>query len=284
MPTEENAAAGLDAALSPDVDRFQDTGRRLSPGVKPLLVLSKIRGILDSFTLAEPALTLSEIRARTGYPTSTVQRLVANLVAEEFLDREADRFRLGVNFAYWAAAATQQLDMLDVVAPILKKVRDETGETTSLFRVERTFRVCVAMAETRHAIRREMHVGKILPLHAGSSGKVLMAWDDALAARVAAEPLEKLTPATVTEPAALLEELKEVRRTGYSVSRDERDDGAAGVSAPVFSVSGEVIGALGISGPGSRISEAQCHAWAENLVAAAQQVTRLLSGRFGVAG
>jgi hypothetical protein len=55
--------------------------RQLSPGIKPLLVLSKIRGILDAFSLAQPALTLSELRAATEFPTSTVQRLVANLVA-----------------------------------------------------------------------------------------------------------------------------------------------------------------------------------------------------------
>ncbi|WP_261862657.1 helix-turn-helix domain-containing protein, partial [Mycobacterium montefiorense] len=56
--------------------------RTLSAGMKPLLVLAKIRGIMDAFTLSAPELTLSEIRARTGYPTSTVQRLVANLVGK----------------------------------------------------------------------------------------------------------------------------------------------------------------------------------------------------------
>ncbi|QAY59217.1 IclR family transcriptional regulator [Microbacterium protaetiae] len=254
--------------------------RHLSAGVKPLLVLSKIREILDTFTLARPMLTLGEIRARTGIPASTVQRLVSNLVAAGFLDRDDDRYGIGLDFAYWASAATQRLSLVDVVTPVLKRLRDETGETASMFQAERLFRVCVAMAETRHAIRRELHIGKILPLHAGSSGRVLMAWDDDLAARALAEPLERLTDATITDPAVLREELQRIRAQGFAVTRDEQDDGAIGISAPVFGSSDVVIGAVSLSGPTSRISDDQCAAWADLVVAAADQATRLLGGRF----
>jgi DNA-binding IclR family transcriptional regulator len=256
------------------------TDRQLSPGVKPLLVLGKIRGILDVFTLAEPALTLGEIRSRTGFPTSTVQRLVANLVAAGFLDREDDRYGIGVDVAYWASAATSRLDLVDVVTPVLKRLRDETGETASLFRAERTFRVCVAMAETRHGIRRELHVGKILPLHAGSSGKVLMAWNDTLTARALEQPLDRLTDATITDVAALRAELARVREQGFSITRDEQETGAIGISAPIFDATRSVIGAIGLSGPTSRISDEQCAAWADEVVAVADQATRLLGGRF----
>ena len=59
-------------------------------GAGPLLVLVKISEILDAFTLDRPALTIGEIRAATGFPASTVQRLVTNLVALGFLDRQGD--------------------------------------------------------------------------------------------------------------------------------------------------------------------------------------------------
>lgn len=252
-------------------------GRKLSPGIKPLLVLSKIRGILDAFTLAEPALTLAELRSATGYPTSTVQRLVANLVAEGFLDRDGDRYSIGVNFAYWSAAAALRLDLVQLTAPILQRLRDETGETTSLFRVERSFRVCVAMAETRHALRREMHVGKLLPLHAGSSGKVLLAGDKRLEARVLAGPLERFTSATVTDAGELRAQIADARRKGYAISRDERDDGAAGVSVPVHGTEG-LLGALAVSAPGSRVTDEMCLSWVDSLVKASEEITRLSGG------
>lgn len=253
--------------------------RKLSPGVKPLLVLSKIRGILDAFTLARPMMTLAELRTATGYPTSTVQRLVANLVAEGFLDREGDRYTIGVNFAYWAAAAARRLDLVRIASPILERLRDETGETASLFRVERTFRVCVAMAETEHALRRELHVGKLLPLHAGSSGKVLLAGDPQLAQQVLAEPLESFTQATVTDPQELREQIARTKRDGYSVSWDEQDEGAIGVSVPVHGAAHNLIGALSISGPTSRITSDLCLDWVDSMVHAAEEITRLVAGQ-----
>lgn len=254
-------------------------GRELSPGVKPLLVLGKIRGILDAFSLSRPALTLSDLHAVTGYPASTVQRLVANLVAEEFLDREGDRVRIGVKLAYWAAPATRGLDELEVIKPVLEQLRDETGETAALFRLEGDVRVCVAMAETRHALRREMHVGKILPLHAGSAGRVLMAWDPRAEQAALSSRLERLTEHTITDPARLRHDVEQTRREGFSATSDERDEGATGLAAPVFDSMGDLVGALSVSGPSLRVTAEKCRAWVDALVGAAEQATRLLGGR-----
>ena len=256
-----------------------DPARRLSSGVKPLLVLAKIRGILDAFSLSKPALTLAEIRSSTGFPTSTVQRLVANMVAEQFLDRDGDRFRIGVNFAYWAAPATRGLDVLEVLQPVLVSLRDETGETATIFRNEQDMRVCVAMVETEHAIRREMHVGKLIAIHAGSSGRVLLAWDSPALERVASKPLEHFTSSTIVDADALRAAVSETHRAGYAWTSDERDEGASGLSAPIFDSNGELYGALGISGPTQRVSPEKISEWAEVLVASAEQATRLIGGR-----
>jgi hypothetical protein len=66
---------------------------------QPLLVLGKITEILDAFTLAHPDMTLGEIQQATGLPTSTVQRLVSNMVAQGLLDRKGDRIRVGVRMS-----------------------------------------------------------------------------------------------------------------------------------------------------------------------------------------
>lgn len=245
----------------------------------PLLVLGKISAILDAFSLARPTLTLGEIRHATGIPTSTVQRLVTNLVSQRFLDREDDRFRIGLRMAYWAAPALKGIDMLDIVAPTLKELRDATGETACFFRTEQGYRVCVAMAETRHDIRREMHVGKILPLHAGSAGRVLLAWDADLRNRVLTAPLEPITEGTLTSARDLAEAVKRTRADGFAITTGEREDGASGLSAPVFDASADIVGAVTISGPTLRMPRERCEEWVELLVGAADQVTRMLGGR-----
>ncbi|MCW0213977.1 MAG: IclR family transcriptional regulator [Pseudonocardia sp.] len=246
---------------------------------RPLLVLGKITEILDAFSLTRPELTLGEIQQATGIPTSTVQRLVSNMVAEGMLDRSGERVRVGVRMAYWAAAAAQGVDVLTLVNPILRELRDATGETACLFRAEQGYRVCVAVAETRHALRREMFVGKIMALHAGSAGRVLLAWNPELADAVLAGPLQRFTEATVTSPDGLRELLAETRRDGFAITAGERDDGASGLAAPVFDSATDVVGALAISGPTSRMPRERCEAWVDLLVAHADQLTRTLGGR-----
>jgi DNA-binding IclR family transcriptional regulator len=262
-----------------DLEDPEARSSRLSPGIKPLLVLGKIRGILDAFTLAKPALTLSELRTATGFPTSTVQRLVANLVAEGFLDRDGDRYRIGVTMAYWAAPASRGIDRLRAVTPALQELRDVTGETACFFVREGPYRVCVAMVETQHAIRREMHVGKIVPLQAGSAGRVLMAWDDDALRTVLAGPLEAFTELTVTDPDRMRANVEGVRRAGWSYTEGDRDEGAAGLSAPVFDGQSRLVGAMTISGPVSRVNRPSAEGWAEQLIRLAETATRLLGGR-----
>ncbi|MET0474116.1 MAG: IclR family transcriptional regulator [Mycobacterium sp.] len=266
-------------ALDDDVDTGPARPRKLSPGIKPLLVLSKITGILDTFSLAKPVLSLSELRTATGYPTSTVQRLVSNLVAEGFLDREGDRYRIGARMAYWAAPASRGIDRLRAVTPALQELREITGETACFFVREGPYRVCVAIEETAHAIRREMHVGKVVPLQAGSAGRVLMAWDADALRDVMDEPLEAFTESTLVDAEALRADVERVRREGWSYTEGERDQGAAGLSAPVFDAGARLVGAMTISGPTSRVTLARAEAWADELVRSAETATRLLGGR-----
>jgi DNA-binding IclR family transcriptional regulator len=247
---------------------------------QPLLVLGKITEILDAFSFDRPAMTLGEIQQSTGLPTSTVQRLVTNLVQQGFLDRGGDRIRIGVRMAYWAATATKDLDVLSVVNPILKDMRNLTTETACFFRSEQNYRVCVAIAETRHALRRDMYVGKVIPLSAGSASRVLLAWDSELAERVLSRELESLTEQTVTEAETMRELLAQTRSDGYAITTGERETGASGLSAPVFDSASDIVGAVTISGPTLRMPQSQCEAWVDLLISHAEQITRTLGGRY----
>ena len=153
-----------------------------------------------------------------------------------------------------------------MVNPVLKEIRDKTGETACFFKTEQTFRVCVAIAETRHALRRDMYVGHIIPLHAGSASRVLLAWNPELAEQVLAGPLEHLTDYTVTNAEDLRGLITQARADGYAITAGEREDSASGLSAPVFDAAGDVLGALTISGPTIRMPQAQCEDWVDLLV------------------
>jgi DNA-binding IclR family transcriptional regulator len=241
--------------------------------------LGKISAILDAFALTKPELSLTEIRSATGLPASTTQRLVANLVSAGFLDRRDDRYRVGVRMSYWAAPAAQCDDMVDVVQPVLRALRDETGETAVLYRGHRDLRICVAVAETRHSVRRAIQVGDAAPIHVGSSGRVLLAFDSELAESVLATPLDRLTPLTVTDPHELRALIDETRRRGFATTVGERESAASGISAPVFDAQGRTRGAISVMGPSFRMTPDVMAGWVDVVVHSAETVTRMLGGR-----
>ncbi|MCU1532588.1 MAG: IclR family transcriptional regulator [Arthrobacter sp.] len=244
----------------------------------PLLVLRKITSILDAFSLARPNLTLAEIRAATEMPHSTVQRLVANMVQEGILDRQGDGFRVGIRMAHWAAPATQGVDFLELLAPVLRRLRDELGETVCIFRESQGKRVCIALAETRRMLRRAVQVGDIMPLHVGAAGRVLLAWNPEVAQRVYQTGLHSLTDQTITDAADLGAAVAKTRADGFAITTGERVSGASGLAAPIFGPQAELFGALSIMGPTLRMPFDVCAAWVEPLLAAAEEASRLIGG------
>ncbi|NUT73359.1 IclR family transcriptional regulator [Pseudarthrobacter sp. C4D7] len=244
----------------------------------PLLVLRKITAILDAFSLARPELSLAEIRSSTGVPHSTVQRLVANMVQEGILDRHGDRYRVGVRMAHWSAPATQGLDFLELLTPVLRRLRDELGETACIFRESQGKRVCIALAETRRMLRRVVSVGEIMPLHVGAAGRVLLAWNPEVAEHIYRSGLKSLTNQTITDAASLEEAVAKARADGFAITTGERVSGASGISAPIFGPQGELFGALTVMGPALRMPYDVCASWLEQVLAAAEEATRVIGG------
>lgn len=245
-----------------------------------LLVLTKITAILDAFSLSRPELTLTEIREATGLPTSTVHRLVASLVDAGFLDRAVDRIRMGTRMSYWAACAVEGMDLVALARPVMDAFRDDTGESVGLFRASGTLRVCVALSETRHVLRRAMNVGSAFPLHLGSSGRVILAWSaEPLLREVVRSGLEPLADGTAITEQELRDAIHRTRSDGFAITQGERAVGAGGISAPVFNAQQDLVGALNLFGPTIRLSAERLQTLVDPTIECALQITRMIGGR-----
>ncbi|SNT47835.1 transcriptional regulator, IclR family [Actinacidiphila glaucinigra] len=253
-------------------------------GTAPLLVLQKIRQILECFTIERPELTLQEITRITGLPASTCQRLVHNLLREGFLDRDGDVYRIGLHFVQWAAPGTFGLDLVRLTRPALQRLRDRTGETACLYVRDGAHRTVVSLAESHHVVMRMFAVGMVMSLHAGSAGKVFMAFDPTARRDAVGHGLTRHTPRTVVDIDLLDDQLEEIRRNGFSASFEERDMGAASISAPVFDSTGELAAALGIGAPTQRLTPAEVGRLAPTVVEAAEEASRCLGYRPGIRG
>lgn len=245
-------------------------------GQSPLLVLGKIRAILECFAPEGPELTLPQIRQATGLPSSTCQRLVQNLVREGFLDRAGDAYRIGLSLVRMAAPGVHGFDPVRQIQPFLDELRDSTGETACLYVRDGRYRSVVGLAETQHAVRRVLTLGMVAPLHAGSAGKVFLtydedAWHDALE-----HGLGPVTGHTMTDVEEFAEQRAAVRRRGYATSFEEYEIGSASVSAPVFGVHGQLVAVLGIVAPVQRLTSADVTRVASLVVDAAAGASRVI--------
>jgi DNA-binding IclR family transcriptional regulator len=131
---------------------------------------------------------------------------------------------------------------------------ETTGETTTLEVLAGDAVMILDEVSSRHLLGIAQDVGMRLPLHATSTGKLLLAHlPETEAAGLQGAPLRALTAATVTSPATLRRQLGEIRAAGYAVTAGELELGFTAVAAPVRNASGRVVAAVSVGGPSSRL-------------------------------
>jgi DNA-binding IclR family transcriptional regulator len=234
-----------------------------------LQVLHRAFMILDLFTPDEPEWTTSEIARHCNLPVATAHRLLAALQRLEVVtrDRDTKRFRLGVAAIRLGERARHAVDLRAIALPILTHLAEETGETALLTVLNdaRDHSLCLERIESAQPLRLSVQPGRMVPLHAGASQKVLLAF---MAAgereRILAEPLGRLDRATIVEPDTLRDELELIRAQGYAVSAEETNAGVWGMAVPILDrpfgrigqkdedAHGGVVAGLGFAGPLAR--------------------------------
>ncbi|MGC7099798.1 IclR family transcriptional regulator [Amycolatopsis lurida] len=244
---------------------------------QPILVLAKSRRVIDVVAAEPGGLTWRQVQRATGLPVSTTVRLLQNLVAEGFLDLIAGRYLVGLGVLRWARSRRVESRLTMLAQPELDALRDTTGETAVLFVRHGDERVLVGLAETRHEVVRLVGIGQLMPLHAGSAGKVFLAYEDDVRDRVLDfGELTAYTPATIVDADRLRAELDGIQACGWADSVAERDPGTASISAPVHDHTGALAAVLGIGVPEQRFTDANRPMWTEAVVTAARRLSAAL--------
>jgi DNA-binding IclR family transcriptional regulator len=228
---------------------------RHDEGRASTLVLHKITRILNCFSVEVPDPTLQDLIRTTGLPSSTCQRLVQDLVYEGFLDRDGDRYRIGIAMVRWATPGTLGLDVVGLVKPVLQQLRDETGETACCYVRDGVFRTVVAVAETRHVVMRPFMVGMVMPIHAGAPGKIFLAFDPQARRDLEGGELARFTPMTPASLEALDRQVVAARAQGFYAAFGERHADVGSIAAPVFDHAGELSVVVGLGFPTQRVTE-----------------------------
>jgi IclR family KDG regulon transcriptional repressor len=205
-----------------------------------------------------PGSGVTEIAQQTGSTKSQVFRLLYTLEQRGYVRKDvASRtYSLGYRTLYLGDKTRQQMNLIEATSHVLDELAAECGENVHLLERDGRNCVCVALRQSPQSLRLYAQVGRRGPLHAGGGSTVLLAHaPDEVREAVLASQLEVFTPATVTDPDRLRKILARVRKQGYHDSKDDLDDGAYSIAAPIRDHQGTVVAALSIAGPVSRLNE-----------------------------
>lgn len=197
----------------------------------------------------------------SGLPRPTAHRLLVALETHGLVARDAaGLFRLGPRLTELALRADHALDLAALAGPMLAGLHEATGESVQLYIRSGDKRLCIAARDAGAGLRDSVPVGALLPLAAGSGGKVLLAW----------------SADAVGFDSIAASELAAIRDRGWAASVAEREPGVASVSAPVLRADGTLVAALCVSGPVSRLGQAPGRRLSGQVTAAAADLAKAL--------
>lgn len=215
--------------------------------------LEKALDLLFSFQPDSPEQSLFQLSRRLRFPPSTARRLLKAMMSRHLVQQDPGTklYRLGPGVFYLASVAKDGLAIRKTALPAMEKLRDLTGENTTLHELRDGKRVCIEKVESKQVLRDTILVGEQFPAHCGASGKVLLAYlspEELKSYFDSAKPLPALTSRTITDPQKLSMELARIRRRGFAFSCGERVmDGLCAISAPIFDYEGKARYSLTIT-------------------------------------
>jgi IclR family KDG regulon transcriptional repressor len=239
--------------------------------------------ILLLFDSTRPVLTVPEIVEHLHFSQSKAYRLIRALVHYGLLETQngSGKYSLGMNALRLGLLAQQKLNLAVLALPYMKELSRLTKETVLLTVVQGTRGLCLERVESEEPIRYSLFTpGASLPLHAGASSKVLMAflpekdWDPI----ITREGLRGFTPQTITDRGVLKSQLREIRHRGYAFSDQEVDRDVRAVAAPILNPWGELIAGLTVAGPAYRIHKRRVQSLGRLVSQYAQKIAGHIQG------
>ena len=247
-------------------------------------LLARAVSVLLYLREREEPVTVGELAGALEVPINTVYRIVRTLEMGGLVDRSNRPYvSLGLRLMDLGQAKQRQVsrELAPIAMPILEGLTSATGETSLLVMPTGARAICILAVEPSRAIRLSYQPGRVFPLYAGASGKVLLPWLSTQLVETALAQAEGQVLATGHKltSAALRREVERIRNAGYCVTHAELDAGVSAVAAPVFGRGGQIFAAISVAGPETGFNADQLPALTDQVCAAAAQTGRSLSIR-----
>jgi DNA-binding IclR family transcriptional regulator len=223
------------------------------PAARPIAAVDRALTVLDALASGAGDLGTNEIARRSRINPSTVSRLLATLARAGYVDHVSATglYRLGPRLLELGNRVADRLDLREVARPHLQALAATTGETVTLSAPGDPDAVTVDFVQSTSSVQSVARLGRPSVSHATATGKVLLAFGDV---PLPSAPLQVFAPRTITGRRRLAAEVERVRARGWAEAVNEREDDLSAIAAPVFASGGELVGIVGVQGPGSRFN------------------------------
>jgi DNA-binding IclR family transcriptional regulator len=210
-------------------------------------VLARAAMLLDAFAWDKPVLSLNELSVATALPKSTVHRFAERLVELGWLERTLGGYQVGIRIFEVGGLAERRNRLHKVAFTHLQNLSVATKCAVHLAVFDR-FEVLYLERLPASGLNPPTYAGGRKPANCTALGKAMLAFAvDGDVEGAINKGLPKLTNRTLSNPAALRDELAKVRETGFSIDNEEYERGTVCVAAPIRG-SGRAIGAVSITG------------------------------------
>jgi DNA-binding IclR family transcriptional regulator len=244
-------------------------------------VLDRTFQILDILSSDGMGQGVTELAEKLQLHKSTTHRLIMVLESSRYVEKDgaSGKYRLGSRIIELGLSALSRLDLYQVSRPHLRDLVAVTGETAHIGVMRDGEIVSLLNWESTQTLRTPSTIGTRHPVHCSSLGKAILAFShaDDLERFLHKRTFERYTRNTITSHDTFRKELESIRRIGYAIDDEEREDGLRCIGAPVFSSSGDVVAAVSIAGPVFRITRDRTSA----LASAVMKASETISGSLG---
>lgn len=215
----------------------------------------RVADVLLLFGRSDDPLGVSQIARDLELSKAVVHRILRSLASRSLIQPAPGRagYVLGPAAAGLSIRAWTQLDLRPVASPVLRRLRDQTRETTTLSVLVGDQRVYLDQFESPQEVKMVVEIGPRYPLYSGASSRAILAHLPQPFIDAAVRQLQQQQPDLDVD--TYLADLAVIRERGYGISLNERGTGAASIAAPFFDAAGNVLGSVSASGPIFRYSE-----------------------------
>ena len=237
----------------------------------------KSLGLLERLVALGRPTGVTELALATRLQKSNVHRILSTLRFMGYVRSNADSsYEPTLRLWELGQRIHARMDLAAAARPHLKRLAQETDETSHLAIFDSHEVVYIETIETANPVRAHTPLGGRAPSYCTASGKALLCGQPSSVIEEVARLSVRHTPSTIISHRDLMQAIKQARERGYATNVGEFRPNVAGVAAPVTNRRGDVVAAVGIAGPLDRLRPARIRQLAPVVIGAARGISAAL--------